>query len=156
MKFNFFVSSINKVEYTGNGNHCTSPPIIRQKATGNGACLFNSFSLLLSGKELYNTFIRHAVCNYICNPKNWDKIKQFIPDYKSSKQYIDTVAMCRNVTWGTEVEIICVAQMSCVDVVVYTQHGNWARYCSDVSNPSSKAFYLNNASGSHFDPVLDV
>ena len=70
MKFNFFVSSIYKVEYTGNGNHCTSPPIIRQKATGNGACLFNSFSILLSGKELYNTFIRHAVCNYICNPKN--------------------------------------------------------------------------------------
>ena len=33
--------------------------------------------------------------------------------------------MHRNVTWGTEVEIICVAQMSCVDVVVYTQHGNW-------------------------------
>ena len=28
--------------------------------------------------------------------------------------------MRRNVTWGTEVKIICVAQMSCVDVVVYT------------------------------------
>ena len=37
------------------------------------------------------------------------KLKQFIPDYKSGKQYIDTVAMCRNVTWGTEVKIICVA-----------------------------------------------
>ena len=156
MKFNFCVSSIDKAEYTGNGNHCTSPPIIRQKATGNGVCLFNSFSILLSGKELYNTFIRHAVCNYICNPKNWDKIKQFIPDYKSGKQYIDTVAVHRNVTWGTEIKIICVAQMSCVDVVVYTQHSNWARYCTEVSNPSSEAFYLNNASGSHFDPVLDV
>ena len=111
---------------------------------------------MLSGKELYNTFIRHAVCNYICNPKNWDKIKQFIPDYKSGKQNVDTVAMLRNVTLGTEVEIICVAQMSCVDVMVYTQHSNWARYCADVSNPSSEAFYLNNASGSHFDPVLDV
>ena len=75
---------------------------------------------MLSGKELYNKFIRHAVCNYICDPKNWDKIKQFIPDYKYGKQYIDTVAMGRNVTWGTEVEIICVAQMSCIDVMVYT------------------------------------
>ena len=99
MKFNFCVSSIDKVEYTGNGNHCTSPPVIIQKATGNGACLFNSFSILLSGKELYNTFIRHAVCNYICDPRNWDKIKQFIPDYKSGKHYIDTIAMHRNVTW---------------------------------------------------------
>ena len=110
MKSNFCVSSIDKVEYTGNGNHCTSPPVITQKATGNGACLFNSFSILLSGKELYNTFIRHAVCNYICDPRNWDKIKQFIPDYKSGKHYVDTVAMHRNVTWGTEVEIICVAK----------------------------------------------
>ena len=156
MKFNFCVSSIDKVEYTGNGNHCTCPPVITQKATGNRACLFNSFSILLSGKELYNTFIKHAVCNYICDPRNWDKIKQFIPDYKSGKHYVDTVAMHRNVTWGTEVKIICVAQMSCVDVVVYTQHSNWARYCADVSNPSNEAFYLSNASGSHFDPVLDV
>ena len=28
MKFNFSVSSIDKVEYTGNGNHCTSSPVI--------------------------------------------------------------------------------------------------------------------------------
>ena len=70
MKFYFCVSSIDKVEYTGNGNHCTSLPIITQRATGNGACLFNSLSILLSGKELYNTFIRHAVCNYICDPRN--------------------------------------------------------------------------------------
>ena len=84
------------------------------------------------------------------------KLNNLYQIIQSSKQYVDTVVMRRNVTWGTEVKIICVAQMSCVDVVVYTQHGNWARYCADVSNPSSEAFYLNNASGSHFDPVLDV
>ena len=130
-------------------------PIITKWATGNGACLFNSFSLLLSGKELYNTFIRHAVCNYICEPRNWDKIKHFIPDYKCGKDYINTISMCRNVTWGTEVKIICVAQMSSVDVV-YTQHGNWAGYCCDINNPSKEAFYLSNSSGSYFDPVLDA
>ena len=39
MKFNFCVSSADKVEYTGNGNHCKSLPVITHKATGNGACL---------------------------------------------------------------------------------------------------------------------
>ena len=155
MKFNFCVGSVNKVEYTGNGNHCRSPPVITQKAAGNRACLFKSISILLSGKELYNTFIRYAVCNYICDTRNWEKIKQFISGYKSGKHYVDTLVMHRNVTWGTKVEIICVAQIY-VDVVMYTQHGNWARYCADVSNPSNKAFYLSNASGSHFDPVLDA
>ena len=58
-------------------------------------------------------------------------------------------------TWGTEVKIICVAQMSSVDFV-YTQHGNWAGYCCDINNPSKEAFYLSNSSGSYFDPVLDA
>ena len=100
MKFNFFISSYDIVEYTGEGNACKKPPIITKWAIGNSACLFNSFSLLLSGKELYNTFIRHAVCNYICEPRNWDKIKHFIPDYKCGKDYVDlnTVSMHRNVT----------------------------------------------------------
>ena len=69
---------------------------------------------------MYNTFICHAVCNYISDPRNWDKIKEFIPDYKSGKDYVNSTSMHCNVTWGTEVEIICVAQMSGADVVVYT------------------------------------
>ena len=156
MKFNFLVSSIDKVEYTGDGNELNIAPLVMTKSTGNGACLFNSLSILLSGKELYNTFIHHAVCNYISDPRNCDKIKEFIPDYKSGKDYVNSTSMCHNVTWSTEVEIICIAQMSGADVVVYTQHGIWARYCANKYKKSNEAFYLMNSSSSHFDPVLDM
>ena len=62
--------------------------------------------------------------------------------------------MCHNVTWGTEVEIICMVQMSGTDVVVCMQHGNWAHYYANKSKKSNEAFYLTNSSGSHFDPVF--
>lgn len=64
--------------------------------------------------------------------------------------------MCQNVTWGTKVEILCLAQISLVDVVVYMEHGNWARYCADIACPSKEAFYLSNSSGCYFDPVLEI
>ena len=70
MKFNFLLRSIDKVEYTGEANELNVAPLVTTKATGNGTCLFNSLSILLNGKELYNTFIHHAVCNYISDARN--------------------------------------------------------------------------------------
>ena len=49
MKFNLVISEKNhQVEYRGVGNLCASPPVITLLAQGNGACLFNSFSMLLT------------------------------------------------------------------------------------------------------------
>ena len=58
-------------------------------------------------------------------------------------------------TWGTEVEIIAFAQISGFDVLVYTQHKEFATYRHDCNEFSDCKFYLSNGSGCHFDPISD-
>ena len=69
LKFNLVINGkSHPVRYPGIRNHCPYPPIITNCAQGNGACLFNLFSLLLNGTDTYSAIIRHVTCNYISNP----------------------------------------------------------------------------------------
>ena len=69
MKFNLVISEkSHKVEYRGVGNMCASPSVITLSAQGNGACLSNSFSMLLTGRDTFSVIIHPVVCNYISNP----------------------------------------------------------------------------------------
>ena len=79
------------------------------------------------------------------------------PDGACGKEYVEKERMRNCFTWGTELEIVVLSQISGHDVFAYTQHKNWVRYsanmkCDDPRTPT--AFYLNNSSGNHFDPVL--
>ena len=69
MKFNLVICEKNhQVEFRNIGKLCASPPVITQSAWGNGLCLFNSFSMLLTGRDTFSAIIHHVVCNYISNP----------------------------------------------------------------------------------------
>ena len=60
-------------------------------------------------------------------------------------------------TWGTEVEIKVMAQISGFDIHVYTQNG-WLQYSHCIDNgedENEQAFYISNESGCHFDSVFD-
>ena len=59
-------------------------------------------------------------------------------------------------TWGTEVEIIAMTQLSRFDIWVYTNTNQWCHYGSNKTAHSEQAFYLSNLSGTHFDPVVDA
>ena len=105
---------------------CPYPPVITQATKPNGACLFNSFSMLLVGRDTYSAIIHHIVCNYISNPVKFKWLQPYIPPkYKSGKDYITASSMCNFTTWGTEVEIIALAQISRFDIYVYTQNNDW-------------------------------
>ena len=66
MKFSLVISEkSHQVEFKNIGKMCTSPPVITQSTCGNGACLFNSYSMLLTGRDTFSTIIHHVVCNYI-------------------------------------------------------------------------------------------
>ena len=50
MKFSLVINAkSHPVMYCGIGEKMSNPPTVTVSALGNGACLFNSFSLLLSG-----------------------------------------------------------------------------------------------------------
>ena len=160
-KFNLVINGgSHPVKYSGVGNQCPCPPMITKSARGDGACLFNSFSMLLSGRETYSAIIRHVLCNYISNPIKHKWLQSYLPSpFKNGKEYILKTNMRNFSTWGTEVEIVAFAQLSGFDIYVYTEH-NWLRYSHCIDNgedeKSERAFYISNESGNHFDPVFDA
>ena len=69
-------------------------PVVTVSANPDGACLFKSISLLLSGSDVYSHVIRHVICNYICAKENHNKLAQHIPRlYTSGKEYVEKERM---------------------------------------------------------------
>ena len=95
LKFNLLLSTqTHKVNHFGIGEKLANPLIPFVKATANRACLFNTFSLLLTGRDTYSAIIRHVLCNYIENPVHFNHLQQYIPEtYKSGKEYIVNTRM---------------------------------------------------------------
>ena len=97
----------------GNDTFLKSPPTVTEKSKGDGIHLFNTFSLLLSGRQTYNAIIRHVICNYISNPVKYPSIKSYLPTrYKNGREYVMASNMRQFNMWGTEVEIMSFAQSS--------------------------------------------
>ena len=146
------------VSHRGIGFVFKHKPVVTVSAKPDGACLFNSISLLLSGSDVYSHVIQHVICNYICAKENQNKLAQHIPRlYTSGKEYVEKERMQNCFTWGTDLEIVVLSQISGHDVFAYTQHKNWVLYSANMKHDDPRtptAFYLNNSSGNHFDPVL--
>ena len=90
LKFSLVINGNNHpVRYSGIGSPCPCPPIITQSAHVNGACLFNSLSMLFSGRDTYSAIIRHVACNYISNPVKHKWLQAYLPThFKTGKDYI--------------------------------------------------------------------
>ena len=56
--------------FKGIGLVLKNRPVVTIAAKLNGACLFNSISLLLCGTDVYSQIIRHVLCNYMSAPQN--------------------------------------------------------------------------------------
>ena len=108
LKFSLIINgNSHPVHNKGIGMALKSPPTVTITAHGNGACLFNSMSLLLCGRDTYSAIIRHVICNYIDNPVKHVFLKPFIPEkYEMGKKYTTSTRMRNFTTWGTELEII--------------------------------------------------
>ena len=146
-------------KYCGRGKHCGAVPKRSKSACAipDGNCLFRSFSYLLFGHQRAHEMIRSLVCAYIMSPANWVHLRPYIREYGSGVGYIHASHMDTLKEWGTEVELFAFAQLTRKDVVVYA-YNRWLIYCSSGSSQrrSLQAFYLNNATGKHFDPVVAV
>ena len=130
LKFSFMLNlKEHKVNMEGNDTILKNPPTVTEKSRGDGACLFNTFSLLLSGRQTYNAIIRHVICNYIANPLKYGSIESYLPTrYKIGRKYVMALNMRQFNMWGTEVEIVSFAQITGHDVYVYIEQKQWARY----------------------------
>ena len=100
-------------------------------AKPNGACLFNSMSLLLCGTDMYSLIIRHVICNYISEPQNYCKLQQHIPPQysqhippqnSSGKDYVEKKNMWNSFVWGMDLEVYVFCLITGHDVYVYGNH----------------------------------
>ena len=98
--------SDHTIRFKGIGLVFKHRPVITIAAKPDGACLFNSVSLLLCGTDMYSQIIRHIICNYISEPQNYSKLQQYIPpEYSSGKDYVEKKNMHNSFVWGTDLEV---------------------------------------------------
>ena len=92
--------SDHTIHFKGIGLVFKHRPVVTIAAKPNGACLFNSMSLLLCGTDMYSQIIRHVICNYISQPQNYSKLQQHIPQqYSSGKDFVKK-KLCRTALSG--------------------------------------------------------
>ena len=146
-----------EIKFSGIGKLLVGPPVDMLNAKGNGACYYNSISILLTGTDLYHYLVRHVVCRFIEDHDNAQKLEPYLGKQNGAEYLLRTRQ--KNIsTWATELEIYATAMLTGFPVVVYTESGQWLKYGEFGLNMSAKkqAFFLNNTSGNHFDPVTHV
>ena len=90
LKLNLVINSkSHPVTNFGIGKILSNPATVLISAHANRACLFNSFSLPLAGRDTYSAIIRHVPCNYICNLIKHNFLSPYFPTgYKTGKEYV--------------------------------------------------------------------
>lgn len=147
------------VQNRGIGEVFRTDPVVSIQAKPDGACLFNTLSLLVTGRDLYSFMFRHAICSFIADPKNDTVMKQHIPvEYQNGSEYIRKTGRREPFSWGTDTEIYACAIMTGFDILVYSQQRKWLIYSKigKGQRTSKNALYVNNVSGNHFDPVYSA
>ena len=137
--------------YTGILRICKGLPSRVQEIEGNGNCLFNSMSYVLSSYEKFNWKIRQKLCDHI--EENWKKVARLggiLNKYESGKEYLVDKKMRVDKKWGGSIEMCALACLTGYDVVTYYS----GAYYKFGKNQSEACFFFYNP-GRHYDVILE-
>ena len=107
---------------------------------------------------LNNSDIRAAIVHHMPSIEGHLARGWFPRNYQTAREYIAGERMDRNHTWGTDVEIVTIADLLRTKVYSYdvTQQG-WVCYSSPSStDPNTPAIYLKFLNGNHFRVVTSI
>ena len=138
-------------DYSGIMRTCNGKPTRVYKIEGDGNCLFNFMSYVISSHEKFNWKIRQELCNYIEN--QWTLVKSLSgcsEKYKNGTAYVEMTKMRENKTWGRSVEKCALAMYTGHDVITYYR----GRYYKFGNNFSDESFYFYHPEG-HYDVILE-
>ena len=145
---------------------CTVPltrPDMRsvRRMYGDGNCLFRAFSYILTGSESQHMAVRHAALDHMINNAQYF-LGHHLTGHNSIQSYIASTGMDRDSTWGTDIEMLSLANLLQTPVHSYSQQlGLWQRYSPhDVDRQLSddlqqRSMYLYHT-GNHFNVVGSV
>ena len=137
--------------YSGILKLCQGLPSRVKDIEGNGNCLFNSMSYVLSSSEKFNWKIRQKLCDHI--EENWKKVARLggiLNKYKCGKEYLEEKKMRVDKKWGGSIEMCALACLTGYDVVTY--YGG--AYYKFGKNQSEACFFFYNP-GRHYDVILE-
>ena len=129
------------------------------QVTGDGNCLFRSFSYTITGRQAYYKNIRQKIVAHML------KIESALqPHIKSSAyDYLARSGMRNDRVWGTDIEILSASSLLNTDIYVYSKFGEafrWSKFSQTMLNQSAPenktAIYIQNITGVHYDVVLAV
>ena len=128
--------------------------------------MFRAFPAILTGSQSIHANLRAEICRYIVV-----QVANFTSRYLETKfesnsaaEYLKNSLMDANMIWGTDVEIVALADMLGVDVFVSKMHidtkkgesqSTWYRYQFSHNGYTTPALYLVNRSN-HYKPVIDL
>ena len=108
-----------------------TPPDMRtvKHISGDGNCLFRSFAYIITGLEEQNMAVRTAILEHMTNIGHFI-LNHHILGYFSIQEYISHKNMDRESAWGTDIEILTLAQTAIMSYSV--EHRSWQRYASHI------------------------
>ena len=137
--------------YSGILRLCEGHPSRVKEIEGNGNCLFNSMSYVLSSSEKFNWKIQQELCKYI--EENWKKVGHLggvLSKYKSGEDYVWKKEMRVDRKWGGSIEMCALVCLTEYGVVMY--YGGV--YYKFGKNQSEACFFFYNP-GQHYDVILE-
>lgn len=148
----------------GGPNVSLKPPDTRtiRRITGDGNCLFRSFSYIITGSEDQHLAICLIIVNHMLTIAHL-LLGTHIPNrYDAVEGYISDTKMDQDSTWGTEVEMFTLAHLLNTAIFSYnTREERWWRFSpcfvdrTLIDDDTARAMYIRHLPG-HFDVVRSI
>ena len=129
--------------------------------SGDGNCLFRTFSHIICGSEEQHMAVRLAILNHMASECVAPLLlRGHLHGYASIAEYTTAKNMDKDDSWGTDVEMLALAHMLHTTVYAYvSQHGTWLQYdptsVEAHCNVLPKSMYIRHTVD-HFDVVCSV
>ena len=128
---------------------------------GDGNCFFRAVSFAVSATEGNHRQLRFACVNHML--RNADKLRCFLRDgFANVEDYVMRQRMFDAGTWATEIEIMAMAYMLCIDIYTFDEvcTCKWYRFSAqnveESASISEMGIYLNHKNRVHYEVVTSV
>ena len=132
-----------------------------RRIKGDGNCLFQTFSYILTGSQEQHLAVRHAVLDHTINNAQFS-LGHHLTGYNSVESYIASTGMDQDGTWGTDIEMLTLSHLVQTPILSYSQqHAHWRRYSPHdvdrqlVDDVHQRFMYLLHR-GNHFSVAGSV
>ncbi len=142
----------------GGPNVPLTAPRASQTILGDGNCLFRCLSYILTGTQRQHMAVRRALLDYMGRIEAM-LADNFLLNYDSLDDYVQTTNMHMSGTWGTEVEVMMLASLLCTRIYLYRDYCPWHENHPELFGGQATAvgaIYLSHLNGNHFNVVVSV